>query len=198
MTFRFPANPDFNRCIQENPASHGGRVFSFYRYSDKPGPDPPDGVYLSNRASSIVKKGRTMTISTRFLGALLCLLVSLAGCSSEPTAITHTINRTPAPNPQYHGPVVSSQEMRGLFGAKTTSTKATPQSVEAVSLPLPYNRVSLVENLSHPMKPAGSSSRLQLVAAFSTTGELYYEFKPASESKSSTPAVGSVVATDQP
>ena len=139
-----------------------------------------------------------MTISTRFLGALLCVLVAIAGCNSEPADLTHTINRRPAPNPQYHGPVASSQEMMSLFIAETTSKKATPQSVEAVSLPLPYNTVSLVENLRHPLKSAASPSGLQLVVGFSTTGELYYEFTPTTESKSSTPVFGSVVATDQP
>ena len=139
-----------------------------------------------------------MTISTRFFGALLCVLVAIAGCNSEPVDITQTINRRPVPNPQYHGPVASSQEMMSLFVAETTSKKATPQSVEAVSLPLPYNTVSLVENLHNPMKSAASPSGLQLVVGFSTTGELYYKFTPTTESKASTPVFGSVVATDQP
>ena len=139
-----------------------------------------------------------MTISTRCLGALLCLLVSLAGCSSEPTEITQTSRQTTAADSQYQGSLANRQDMMTLFVAKANSGKATLTSPKTVSLPLPYNTVNLAENLGQPMRTASSPAGLQLVVGFSPTGQLYYDFKPTTESKSSTPALGSVVATDQP
>jgi len=134
-----------------------------------------------------------MTISTRFLGALLCLLVSFAGCSSEPTEITQTIRQTTAPDSQYQGPVADRQDMMNLFDAKAKAGKATPASPKAVSLPLPYNTV----NLAQPMRSAGSLEGLQLVIGFDATERLYYDFAPASEPKSSLATFESVVLTDQ-
>ena len=139
-----------------------------------------------------------MTISTRCLGALLCLLVSLAGCSSEPTAITQTNRQTTAADSQYQGSLANRQDMMTLFVAKANSGKATPTSPKTVSLPLPYNTVNLAENLAQPMRSAGSPEGLQLVVGFSPTGQLYYDFKPASERKSRLPTFELVVATDQP
>ena len=138
-----------------------------------------------------------MTISTRFLGAFICLLVSLAGCNSEPTEITQTIRQTTAPDSQYQGPVADKQDMMNLFDAKAKAGKATPASPKAVSLPLPYNTVNLADNLAQPMQSAGSPEGLQLVIGFDATERLYYDFAPVSERKSSLATFKSVVLTDQ-
>ena len=165
--------------------------------SNKSGPNGADGVYLSNKASSVTKKEKDMTISTRFLGALLCLLVSLTGCSSEPTEITQTYRKTTATDSQSQGSVASTQHMMTLFVAKATSGKVTSESPKVVSLPLPYNTVNLAENLAQPLRSANNPDGLHLVVGFSPTGQLYYDFEPASNRESNLPTFESVVATDQ-
>ena len=164
---------------------------------NKSGPKRADGVYPFNKASSIVKKGKDMTTSTRFLGALLCLLVSLSGCSSESTEITETNRQTATSDSQSQGSVANRQEMMNLFVAKETSGKVTPASPKTVSLPLPYNTVNLVENLAQPLRSASSPDSLQLVVGFAPTGQLYYDFEPASDREATLPTFESVVATDQ-
>ena len=164
---------------------------------NKSGPNRADGVYPFNKASSIVTKGKDMTISTRFLGALLCLLVSLTGCSSESTAITETNRQTATIDSHSQGSVANRQEMMNLFVAKDTSGKVTPASPKTVSLPLPYNTVNLAENMAQPLRSASSPDSLQLVVGFASTGQLYYDFQTASDRESNLPTFESVVATDQ-
>ena len=87
--------------------------------------------------------------------------------------------------------------MMNLFDAKANTGKATPASPKAVSLPLPYYTINLADNLAQPMRSAGSPEGLQLVVGFDATEQLYYDFAPASERKSSLATFESVVATDQ-